>query len=104
MSSIPTVTSDTTHSIISDITGEGARQEGTRRYTRSPEDVLRLLVFGVTTLICIAITRWAQDSIVGFEEDLIELLGFVSPTIERVIKGVAEIVGVVVLLGVTSCH
>ena len=100
MSSIPTVASDATRSIISDITGDGARQEGTRRYTRSPEDVLRLLVFGVTTLVFIAITRWAQDSIVGFEEDLIELLGFVSPTIERVIKGVAEIVGVVVVLGV----
>ncbi len=100
MSSIPTVASDATRSIISDITGEGARQEGTRRYTRSPEDVLRLIVFVVTMLVFVAITRWAQDSIVGFEQDLIELLGFVSPTMERVIKGAAEIAGVVVVLGV----
>ena len=99
MSFIPTVASDATRSIISDITGEGARQEGTRRYTRSPEDVLRLIVFGLITLVLLALTRWAQDSIVGFEEDLIELLGFVSSTIERVLKGGVEIAGVVVGLG-----
>lgn len=83
---------------LSDVTGLGARQEGTRGYVRSPEDVLRIVVFAVATLVLMALTRWAQDSITGLEEDLIELLGFVSPTIERVIKGGLEVlVGVVAI-------
>ncbi len=98
MSSISAIASDRTHSIISDITGEGSREEGTRRYTRSPEDVLRLIVFGVVTLVTMALTRWAQDSVVGFEEDLIALLGFVSSTIERVLNGVIQFLGGIVLI------
>ena len=83
---------------LSDITGLGSRQEATRGYTRSPEDVLRIVVFATLTLFLMALTRWAQDSITGLEEDLIELLGFVSPTIERVIKGTLEVI--VALVGV----
>jgi undecaprenyl-diphosphatase len=83
---------------LSDITGLGSRQEATRGYTRSPEDVLRIVVFATLTLFLMALTRWAQDSITGLEEDLIELLGFVSPTIERVIKGALEVI--VALVGV----
>ena len=89
----PTRPSDT------DITGEGSRQEGTRRYTRSPEDVLHLLTYLVATLALVALTRWAQDSVVGFEEDLIGMLGFLSPTVERVLKGTVEIVAVLISLG-----
>ena len=99
MSSISTFASDKTSAIISDITGEGSRQEGTHRYTRSPEDVLRLVVFGIVTLGAMALTRWAQDSIVGLEEDLVGLLGFVSSTIERVLNGLIQIVGFVVIVG-----
>ena len=98
MSSISAIASDRTQSIISDITGEGSRQEGTRRYTRSPEDVLRLIVFGIVTLVTAALTRWAQDSVVGFEEDLIALLGFVSSTIERVLNGFIQFLGGIVLI------
>lgn len=87
---------------LSDITGLGSREEATRGYVRSPEDVLRVVVFGFLMLLLMALTRWAQDSITGFEEDLVELLGFVSPTIERVIKGALEVtvglVGVFILL------
>ena len=84
---------------LSDITGLGSRQEATRGYTRSPEDVLRIVVFATLTLFLMALTRWAQDSITGLEEDLIELLGFVSPTIERVIKGALEIIVALVAVG-----
>ena len=100
MSSISAIASDRTHSIISDITGEGSHEEGTRRYTRSPEDVLRLIVFGIVTLVTAALTRWAQDSVVGFEEDLIGLLGFVSSTIERVLNGFIQFLGGVVLISI----
>lgn len=84
---------------LSDITGLGSRQEATRGYTRSPEDVLRIVVFATLTLFLMALTRWVQDSITGLEEDLIELLGFVSPTIERVIKGALEIIVALVAVG-----
>jgi len=87
---------------LSDVTGSGAQEEGTRRYTRSPEDVLRLVVFASVTLLLLGLTKWATDSIIGLERDLIELLGFVSSTIERVMEGVIEIVGVVVLLGLLA--
>ena len=99
MTSSSTIEDEATRPADSDVTGEGARQEGTRRYTRSPEDVLHLLTFLVAALVLIALTRWAQDSVVGFEEDLIGLLGFLSPTVERVLKGTVEIVAVLVVLG-----
>ena len=87
---------------LSDVTGQGAHEEGTRRYVRSPEDVLRLVVFASVTLLLLAWTKWATDSIIGLEEDLIQLLGFVSSTIERVLEGAVEIVGVVVFLGLLA--
>lgn len=87
---------------LSDVTGSGAQEEGTRRYTRSPEDVLRLVVFASVTLLLVGLTKWATDSIIGLERDLIELLGFVSPTIERVLEGVIEVVGLIVLLGLLA--
>jgi len=74
-----------------DLTGSGAREESTRRYTRSPVDVLRLVVFGVLALTLIAITIWVEDAIVGVEEDLIALFGFLSSSGERVLHGALEI-------------
>ena len=87
---------------LSDVTGRGAQEEGTRRYTRSPEDVLRLVIFASLTLLLLGLTKWAADSIIGLERDLIELLGVVSPTIERVLEGAIEIIGFVVLLGLLA--
>ena len=102
MSATSTEPESTSRRHLSDITGLGSREEATRGYVRSPEDVLRVVVFGFLMLVLMALTRWAQDSITGFEEDLIDLLGFVSPTIERVIKGALEVavglVGIFVLL------
>ena len=85
---------------LSDITGLGSEEEATRGYVRSPQDVLRIVVFATATLVLMALTRWAQDSITGLEEDLIELLGFFSPTIERVIKGGLEVLVGVVGVGI----
>ena len=87
---------------LSDVTGRGAQEEGTRRYTRSPEDVLRLVIFASLTLLLLGRTTWAAASIIGLERDLIEVLGVVSPTIERVLEGAIEIIGFVVLLGLLA--
>lgn len=85
-----------------DLTGTGAREEVTRRYVRSPQDVLRLVTFAVLTLVFIAVTIWLEDAVIGVEEDIVELFGFLSPSIERVLHGgieiVAALIGVVVYL------
>ena len=70
MSSISAIASDRTQSIISDITGEGSRQEGTRRYTRSPEDVLRLIVFGIVYIALSYTFAMRADRIIGHEAHL----------------------------------
>lgn len=75
-----------------DVSGVGATQEEIRRYVRSPEDVLRLVVFATITLVLLGLTVWVEDSILGFEQDIIALFGFLSPTIERVLLGSLEVV------------
>ncbi|MCU0270145.1 MAG: flippase-like domain-containing protein [Acidimicrobiales bacterium] len=69
-------------------------------YERSPSDLLRLLVFGVTTLVVLALTRWAEDSLIGFERDVVNLFGFLSPTAGRVLAGAAQVLVIVVGLAV----
>ena len=81
-----------------DVSGVGAGQEEIRRYVRSPEDVLRLIVFSSVTLVVLGITLWVEDSILGFEEDIVALFGFLSPTVERVLLGSLEVLIVVVTL------
>jgi uncharacterized protein (TIRG00374 family) len=79
-----------------DISGSGANQEAIERYVRSPEDVLRLVVFAVVTLVVLALTLWVEDSILGFEEDLIALFGFLNSTVERILLGSLDVLIVVV--------
>lgn len=82
-----------------DLRGAGRAEESTLGYFRSPRDVLRLVVFAFVALVLLAITKWVEDSILGFEEDLLELASFLTPSIERVLFGaLAVISGVVGLL------
>ena len=83
-----------------DITGSGATEQATRAYTRSPEDVLRLVVFASSSLLLMALTMWADKSIVGVEQDLLELLDFLSASVLRVVHGTAEILAILIGLGV----
>jgi undecaprenyl-diphosphatase len=78
--------------------GSGATEEVIRRYVRSPEDVLRLVVFATLALTLLALAAWVEDSIIGLERDLIELFGFVTPAIERVLHGTVEVIIVVATL------
>jgi len=84
----------------SDRTGSGASEEITRRYVRSPQDVLRLITFALVSLTFIGITIWLEDAVIGVEEDIIELFGFLTPSIERVLHGSIEVVSALVLLGI----
>jgi undecaprenyl-diphosphatase len=81
-----------------DVSGSGSAQESIRRYVRSPEDVLRLVVYTALTLVLLALTLWVEDSILGFEEDIIALFGFLGSTAERVLLGALEVVVIVVTL------
>jgi len=74
-----------------DVSGAGATEEETRSYTRSPEDVLRLVAFATIALVLLGLTVLVEDSILGFEQDIIALFGFLSPTIERVLLGSLEV-------------
>jgi undecaprenyl-diphosphatase len=82
-----------------DVTGAGASEEETRRYVRSPEDVLRLLVLVSVALVLAALTVWGEKSISGIEEDLVDIFDRVDSGAIRIAHGVAEVVSV--LIGVT---
>ncbi len=51
-----TLTETPTTVADSDVSGSGAAQEAIRRYVRSPEDVLRLVVYTALTLVLLALT------------------------------------------------
>jgi uncharacterized membrane protein YbhN (UPF0104 family)/tRNA A-37 threonylcarbamoyl transferase component Bud32 len=74
-----------------EIVGEGARQEVTTAYVRSPRDVLRLAVFAVISLVLLGLTLGVDDAVLAFEEDVVGLFGFLTPTIERIVQGGLEI-------------
>jgi undecaprenyl-diphosphatase len=92
----------TTSAVPRDVTGTGRAEEATHRYHRSPRDVLRLVIFGVATLGVVALTKWAEDSLLGLEQDVVALFTFLSPSVERIVAGamtiVAAIVGVLVFV------
>jgi hypothetical protein len=69
-------------------------------YSRSPSDVLRLLLYGGLTLLLLAVTRWAEDAVLGLEEDVVALLSFLSPTAERILAGAATVLVVLVAVAV----
>jgi len=87
----------------SDVTGRGASTESTLGYARSPEDALRLVVFTVVSVLLALVTIALEDGIVGVEEDIVELFGFISPSTERVLHGIVEVtagmLALTVLLG-----
>jgi undecaprenyl-diphosphatase len=68
------------------------------RYTRSPRDVLHLAVCAVLALLLVAAAVWAEDTILGSEQDLLRLLDFLPATLGRLLTGVVQLLSVVALL------
>ena len=62
--------------------------------------MLRLVGYALMTFIVIAFAVWGQDSVIGFEQDLVQLLTFVTPSVVRVIHGSIEWVGLIVGLAI----
>ncbi|MFM7069509.1 MAG: hypothetical protein ACKOYM_08635, partial [Actinomycetes bacterium] len=67
-------------------------------YERSPADILRVVGFAVGALVLVALTRWGRESMLGFERSLLDLLGFLTPTWERVLGGLLQILVAFVLV------
>jgi undecaprenyl-diphosphatase len=86
----------------SDVTGTGRSQESSVAYERSPRDVFRLVVFGVLALGLTLITRYARNSISGFERDIIALLDFLPATIQRILSGAMQVVVVLIALALLA--
>lgn len=85
---------------VSDRRGSGATEEVTVRYTRSPQDVLRLVAFAFAALVLAIITIAIEDALLAFEEDLVELLDFLSPQAARIVYGVGAVIWIVAVAGV----
>ena len=91
---------DERHVADTDVTGAGANQEATRGYVRSPEDVLRLVVFATIAVLFVGLTAWLEETILGFEVDLLQLVDFLDPGGVRFIHGVTEVASLIIGVGV----
>lgn len=83
-----------------DLTGHGRDEVATRTYVRSPRDGLRVLLFGSAALAALALTRWGERTILGFEQDLVDLVLIVPTSATRLAAGVL-VFGVALALVVT---
>jgi glycosyltransferase 2 family protein len=68
------------------------------RYARSPRDVLHLAVCAAAALLLVAAAAWAEDTIIGSEQDLLRLLDFLPTTLGRLLTGVVQLLSAVALL------
>ncbi len=86
-----------------DVTSDEPRfDEDTLGYKRSASDLLRLVVYGLTAIALLVLTRWAENAVLGLESDVLELLNFLDPPAERVLQGTATVLAVVVQLAVLA--
>ena len=57
-------------------------------YTRSASDVLRLhRRTEPLAVVVLLVTRYAEDAVLGFEEDFVAALSFLEPPAERILEG-----------------
>lgn len=81
-----------------DVTGAGSTQESTTCYRRSPEDMLRALIFLSAALVLLSIRLGVKNVVTGLEEDVVAHFEFLSSSATRVIDGGIEVVGIVATL------
>lgn len=83
-----------------DITGAGRSEVETTTYARSPRDLLRVVVLGLAAALTLAVTRWGERTILGFEQDLVALVSLLTPTAERILAGLLSVVVLLATLGI----
>ncbi len=81
-----------------DRVGSGVTEEIADRYQCSPRDLLRLVVWAAATAGLIAVVVLVQDSVLGFELDVLRAFEFLTPSIERVLHGALEWSGYTIAL------
>jgi undecaprenyl-diphosphatase len=69
-------------------------------YRRSPSDVLRLILFGLATIVLLGLTRWAESTVLAFESDVVALFGALNAPVERALNQILSIAAGVVGLAV----
>ena len=55
-------------------------------YRRSPSDVVRLILFTVATIALLALTRWAESTVLAFESDVVALFGSLNSSVEHALN------------------
>ena len=63
-------------------------------YRRSPSDVLRLVLFIVATIALLALTRWAEGTVLAFESDVNALFRGLNPSVERALDQILSVTAV----------
>ena len=92
---------------VTDPAGAGADTgggDGNAGYRRSPRDLLRLVVYLGLLLVAALPTLYAEDSVLGLEEDILRLFDRLPVGVERVFVGLLQLtvvlVAAIVLVGV----
>jgi len=60
-------------------------------YRRTPRDLFRAVVYLVVTLAVLVPTLLARNAILGFEQDLVRLVSFLSDPAERILVGILQV-------------
>ena len=63
-------------------------------YRRSPSDMLRLVLFCVATIALLALTRWAESTVLAFESDVGALFRGLNPSVERALDQILSVAAV----------
>jgi len=69
-------------------------------YRRSPSDVVRVVLFSVATVALLALTRWAEHTVLAFENDVASLFGGLNPSVEHALNQTLSIAAGIVGLAV----
>jgi glycosyltransferase 2 family protein len=69
-------------------------------YRRSPSDVIRVILFGLATIALLALTRWAENTVLAFEGDVVALFGGLDPSVEHALNQTLSIAAAIVGLAV----
>jgi glycosyltransferase 2 family protein len=73
------------------------------RYYRHPGDVVRIVVWGVVTLVLILLIELAEGTNAGLREDLGEAAGLIPRAVRQLAIAVAQVAAVLVPLVVAGC-
>jgi glycosyltransferase 2 family protein len=62
--------------------------------------VVRLIFFGLATVVLLALTRWAEGTVRAFESDVVALFGSLNPSVERALSQMLSVTAGIVALAV----